>query len=455
MIRNSIIKPLVVAIPLCCTSFPALSAPLGMADAFNAYAISSFSYSETDIQGIIGSGGDVTFIGGTEGVIVKPGNQYSIYSGGNVHLESHHVGGGGIQANGTVRTEHVSISGDVNAGSDVEIRHGSIAGDVDAGGSFKANNNAINAVNAQGTVQQSSGAIGPVNATGDVTIQSASMRGNVNSDGSIDITGSSSGSRINLTAEQDIAMRNLNLNANATAGGSFTGTSGYIQGDVAGNEGITKSGFGIGGTQSTSGGIPDVQVAAHQSDAIDHEAIAQGLRETSTGFATMAATGSVVDNDGNPSVDNYTISGNSGLNIFDLTGDMLTDFASMTFNGYADSSFVFNVSGFDIDIVSPGGFHFNGLDESQILFNFSDALTIDMTGSFWGTILAPKAAVNYIGHGTLFGSLYADTITGNRQINAISYTGVGPIAEVPEPSVLLLFGVGLIGLLGFRRKQLS
>jgi len=68
------------------------------------------------------------------------------------------------------------------------------------------------------------------------------------------------------------------------------------------------------------------------------------------------------------------------------------------------------------------------------------------TGSaYYTTILAPTNALEF--------AFAGNNLTENYQINALNIQIDGTPAPVPEPTTMLLFGTGLIGLVGSRRRK--
>lgn len=365
-----------------------LATPLGLADMFNAYSRNDFIYKTTDIEGVIGAGGNVTYTGGDVGRHAALGNPYSIYAGGNATISSHYVKNGGIEAGGNIVTQNTTLGG------------------------------------------------------------------NVNSQGTTTIKAGSFDKPTTITSQGSISVNNNAIKGKAFTGGNFTGTSGGFTGDITASGSIIQNGYGINGTKTSGAQAPSVSI-------LNHQAVADAIVDASQNYASVTANRTVVETNVNPAVNEWLFAGNSGLNVFNIDGGILNSFNSMFFTGPADATYIINVSGLDIDILHPGGFHYSGgASNSMVLFNMFEATTLDIHGSFWGTILAPNAFVTTYGDGTLFGSLYADNITGSSQINSVYFKGEEPpirpaAAQVPAPATLPLLLAGLIALVWHQRRKTS
>ena len=118
---------------------------------------------------------------------------------------------------------------------------------------------------------------------------------------------------------------------------------------------------------------------------------------------------------------------------------------------------VINVAGTDINF----GANFNGPDGlgSKVIWNFYEATTLNFTNSFYGSVLAPNAAMS--NSNFIQGSVAASALDQRGAIQMSNYTGKLAFADlqnaVPEPAtwamMILGFG-GIDAVLRRRRKQL-
>ena len=120
----------------------------------------------------------------------------------------------------------------------------------------------------------------------------------------------------------------------------------------------------------------------------------------------------------------------------------------------ADANVVINVTG-------GGTVTFSGGQDGQlqalrdrVLWNLTDATTVNMATFAYGTVLANKATL--IGTGHLEGNIIANAMDARVEIGYEPFQPFGP-SPVPEPDTygMLLGGMGLIALLARRRKAAS
>ncbi len=390
MLKPYSYKQGLLSISLLLASTPSLATPLGSADMFNAYSLTTFNYGSVDIEGVIGAGGNIVYQGGDTGRKADSSTPYTVYGGGDVTITNHHVYNGGIQARGKITVSGSGIDGGISTKDSADL----------TGGNY--NNETI--------VSEK-----------DTTLRSATF-----SNGTVHVGG----------------------NFKNESGGNFAGST-LVKGPGATT---SADGWYLNQGSVVNGAAPSVEI-------IDHAQISTDIKNTSDLYAAQTANGTV----SNPFSEQWVFNGNSDLNIFDFSGADLAHLSKLSFEGARDATYVFNVSGENIDFGSLGDniggwFFYNeqmSVDlfddlSSKILFNFYEATSLDIYGSVFGSILAPLADVYYT-NGAINGSLYANSISGDGQINNILFTGEGPANNVPEPAPLALLSLGLIPLL-MRKK---
>ncbi len=121
---------------------------------------------------------------------------------------------------------------------------------------------------------------------------------------------------------------------------------------------------------------------------------------------------------------------NPFLNIFDISGEDLSAATETVISVPNGAVVLVNIGGDNIDW--SGGLVVSGTDITNVLYNFyeADSVTIhqiDVTG----TILAPKAHVNFIS-GVQNGQMIAKCLEGTAQYNNVSFVGL-----IPTDSVLV------------------
>ena len=212
-----------------------------------------------------------------------------------------------------------------------------------------------------------------------------------------------------------------------SSGGNVFATQGTILGSV--------DAFGTVSTDQTLYSAGTINHGTPFSPTIDHSAIASGLINTSLNFASRGANSSYSMQHGE-----LILQGTSGLNVFDLTSSLLDTAWGIEFIGPSDATFILNIEGNAVNLESMG-FDLAGVDLDMILYNMYEATTLNMANiGVPGTILAPYANTDFR-NGVINGSLYVGNLTGNGQVNLVSFNGALP---VPEPSTPLLIVLGLI-----------
>jgi choice-of-anchor A domain-containing protein len=149
-----------------------------------------------------------------------------------------------------------------------------------------------------------------------------------------------------------------------------------------------------------------------------------------------------------------TFTSQGALSVFNITGLNLSAGNSLTLKGSASDVFIVNVDYFGFMLGGGAAIILDGVSAENVLFNMHGALNNGhvnvAAGTMKGTYIAPDAYMQ-LGDGLdLDGVRFlAAGISGNLQtVHGFpdSTPPVVPPTVVSEPSILLLFGMGLLGL---------
>ncbi|MDX2225077.1 MAG: hypothetical protein SFV21_20135 [Rhodospirillaceae bacterium] len=252
-------------------------------------------------------------------------------------------------------------------------------------------------------------------AGGDVTINSAtSISGNV-------------GYAANVTST-------TNQKVDSFTGGVFvhsTATFNYTPATFAPSGGITV------------GGVANTQLNQANADALAAAGIMAGLA------STHASLGNVVDNQ------NVAVNSLGALNVIPIASLKHKE-DTFTITGGANDVFVFNVAGnWDYD---NSQIVLNGVNANNVFFNFLSAaaeIAIGKAGTvFQGTILAPQGSIDYHNPASFTGRIIGLDINLHSDFNIAAPFDPPPPPSVPAPGSLVLFALGLLGLLVARSRHM-
>lgn len=137
------------------------------------------------------------------------------------------------------------------------------------------------------------------------------------------------------------------------------------------------------------------------------------------------------------------------VTVIDLGSISLGGSDTITLNGGTNDYFVVNVSNGVAFTGSSGIFGSGGVDPSHILLNFySSALTgtvAHINDVLQGTMFVPNSGPTFHSvNGAIYGGGQQITIMSGATLTSTPF--IAPIAPVPEPSTLALFGAGIFGI---------
>ncbi|MBK1645709.1 hypothetical protein CKO25_13830 [Thiocapsa imhoffii] len=264
---------------------------------------------------------------------------------------------------------------------------------------------------------------------GNFTSSNSDTEGNLAAGGNVNLTNYAVASKI---PGQDGGRLVAGGHVTATNGGVGDGQNGRIYADSTNLTNFTAT----GGVQPQT--LVDFAAA---------ESLYKGL---STSLAALTANGTTNVEWGSL---NLTGTG-SGLSVFSVTADQLTNTNSVNITADAGSTVLINVSGSG-QIFQNGQVFLNGISKHNVLYNFSEATDLHLAGSKnpYGTILAPFADVTG-GWGALDGQLIAQSFDGNIEMHNVLFEGTLP-SPVPLPAAVWLFGsaLGMMGGIAIKRRQ--
>ncbi|WP_447931250.1 choice-of-anchor A family protein [Sphingopyxis fribergensis] len=157
-----------------------------------------------------------------------------------------------------------------------------------------------------------------------------------------------------------------------------------------------------------------------------------------------------------------------GLAVFNITAADLDKIGEIQFNLNGADTAIVNVSGRSINLNDNFLGGTNNLGE-RVIWNFPEAEDLKLTTAWGGSVLAPLADAetrNYIQGSAVFGNLkqngemhigtfkggYTTSPPGGGSSGGDSSTG-GGATPVPEPGMVGLFGLGVGGLILWRRRR--
>jgi choice-of-anchor A domain-containing protein len=198
------------------------------------------------------------------------------------------------------------------------------------------------------------------------------------------------------------------------------------------------------------------------SSDIDFDSLRTTLENKSLALAALTATGEVLGTNHssvNPSF--FVLKGTSStLNIFNINAAQFGDTNHpLDIIAPAGSTIIINVDGKNVTLGT--GIYYNDQQNSgdssansNILFNFSDALTVTINGQFTASALAPFALLS--GNAQMAGTYIAAAIGQTGEVHNQEFTGIlpnDPIGAAPEPASLALLGTGITVLAGIVRRK--
>lgn len=142
----------------------------------------------------------------------------------------------------------------------------------------------------------------------------------------------------------------------------------------------------------------------------------------------------------------------SGLTVYDIDIAFFNTVNELEFALNGANTVIVNVSGLGATLQDnmPG---FNSAFADNIIWNFHEATNLRFERQFWGSVLAPLAAVTNTT--PIEGTLIANSYTQQGEMHYQGFEGTIPTADVPLPSglPLALTAFALLGYVSLRRRN--
>lgn len=188
------------------------------------------------------------------------------------------------------------------------------------------------------------------------------------------------------------------------------------------------------------------------ANVVDFAGIQSQMLSTSSFLSTLSSNGTELYQ-----YTTYTLTGlDPYLNVFNITDtNGWANASNRIISAPTGSTVIINVSGMSNFLKSSGMQLANGLDNTNVLFNYYQSTSLNINGiSLLGSLLAPNAALT-LNSGSVNGNA---AVASSNQINGGEYhnytfNGNVPV-PVPEPSTLAACAMGL-GMLPLLRRRRS
>lgn len=207
------------------------------------------------------------------------------------------------------------------------------------------------------------------------------------------------------------------------------------------NAGNLRFGGAIAGTAITNGGVK-----IHDNAAIALAANAMNQANAISDYLADLPANGTIDGAGNMNATPANIGGDM-VAVYNLSQANIAGLGQLNLNMGAADSVIINFAG-DANFNAPPNFvgGLNQNNSSRILWNFTNATSININNNFNGAILAPDATLALTGGGINGSVVVANISTQNAEIRRSLYTG-----HIPAPGAASL--LALAGIASVRRRR--
>jgi len=213
---------------------------------------------------------------------------------------------------------------------------------------------------------------------------------------------------------------------NYSIGAALPGKPGdvlVVGGDLAFNGGSVNGSALVSGQTSLNSVTFTGGSAARRGATLDFGAVRASLAIIASSYAALPANGTTTFQYGV-----LTLTGTDATrDVFTVAGDDLNTANSLDIHVPSGATALVNVTGATIHMANMG-ISLGGTDRSHVLYNFSDATSLTLSGiGVDGSILAPHADLSFP-NGVITGTLAVASLNGPGQANSAPFTGCLPPA---------------------------
>jgi choice-of-anchor A domain-containing protein len=356
-----------------------------------------------------------------------------------------------------MQTTNLVVFGNANMSSDVEGKT-YIGGDLSGGGTFGVGNASKTAKTWALARTLTVGG----NMTANINVNNGAGVGTV---GALDVAvgGNSTGT---------IGMNTGSAGGKVEVGGTFNAQNFNPNGKKTATYGVSASNlqqqdksFVKQDTKLKAGGSQDLKAAiAHETSVLTDEM-------TTLSQILGALTPNATLNSSNQNSIQFNFSADAVSGAYAVANITASQLASGTFflPQYASTkTLIVNVSGTSVNFGANAAGSYPGSDQTNIIYNFLDATSIQVNTAIYGSILAPKATIT--GSQQLNGSVVAKVFNYQGEVHLGTFAGQTPFlvtvphngggggnstGDVPEPAswMTMLLGFGFLGSIIRRQRR--